>query len=538
MTQITAANPNRWWAMLIVSISVSIIIMDATVVNVVLPVLIRDLTLSAADAEWVNSVYALVFAACLITAGRLGDLHGRRRLLLVGTVIFGTASALAALAGNGGVLILARLLQGLGGAMILPATLSTVNAMFTGRERGLAFAIWGSTIGGMAAVGPLMGGWLTTALSWHWAFLINIPVVLIMLIGTLTVVPETRGEGTQRGLDPLGIILSIVGLGSIVYGLIEGQRYGWWAPSALAPQGWPLSPVPFAFALGIVCLVAFVVLERTRRTAGKPVLVDLSLFSLRSFRIGSMAALVVALGEFGMLFALPLFLQGALGYSAMDTGILVVFLAIGTFLISGGTPQLGRRLGGRAVVQLGLATEIVAIVGLGFSFSTGAAFWVLAVWLFLYGVGVGLATAQLTNVILADVPVAQSGEASGLQSTVRQLGSALGIALLGTLLVSSLATNFSAALDGIAGLTAADKVSALALVNGSIGAAIPELGTQDATAIAVVDAARSALVDAARLTTFIAAAVLLLGLIATFRLPALTTRDIGAENSPAMSDSK
>lgn len=157
------------------------------------------------------------------------------------------------------------------------------------------------------------------------------------------------------------------------------------------------------------------------------------------------------------------------------------------------------------------------------SFSTGAAFWLLAGWLFLYGIGVGLATAQLTNVILADVPVAQSGEASGLQSTVRQLGSALGIALLGTLLVSTLSSNFAGALDGIAGLAASDKTAALALVNGSIGAAIPELATQDATAAAVVDAARAALVEAARLTTFLAAAVLLLGLVATFRLPPLKT---------------
>lgn len=516
MTDSAAPNPNRWLAMLIVSISVSIIIMDATVVNVVLPVLIRELGLTAADAEWVNSVYALVFAACLITAGRLGDLNGRRRLLLIGSVVFGIASVLAAMAPNGTMLIGARLLQGLGGAMILPATLSTVNAMFTGRERGIAFAIWGSTIGGMAALGPLVGGWLTTSFSWHWAFLINIPIVLIMLAGTIAWVPETRGEGQRPGLDPMGIALSVLGLGSIVFGLIEGQRYGWWAPTGLAPAGWPISPVPVVFAVGIVCLIAFVLLERARRIAGKPVLVDLRLFGLRSFRIGSIAALVVALGEFGMLFALPLFVQGVLGYSALDTGLLVVFLAIGTFLISGGTPQLARRLGGRAVVQLGIAIEIVAIAGLGLSFTSGAAFWALAAWLFLYGVGVGLATAQLTSVILVDVPVEQSGEASGLQSTVRQLGSALGIALLGTLLVSNLSLNFAGALDGIAGLGTAEREAALALVNGSIGAAIPEI---DAAPIA--EAARAALVDAARLTTLIAAGVLLVGLIATLRLPAI-----------------
>src|SRR5690606_20729535 len=160
-------------------------------------------------------------------------MHGRRKLLLIGTVIFGIASVFAAVSTTGGQLIAARLLQGVGGAMILPATLSTVNAMFTGRERGIAFAIWGSTIGGMAALGPLVGGWLSTAFSWHWAFLINVPIVAIMLAGTLAVVPETREANMRKGLDPVGILLSVLGLGSFVFGLIEGQRYGWWAPSDL-----------------------------------------------------------------------------------------------------------------------------------------------------------------------------------------------------------------------------------------------------------------------------------------------------------------
>ena len=155
----TERNPKRWFAMAILSLAVSIIIMDATIVNVILPVLIQDLSLSVSEAEWANSIYALVFAALLITVGRMGDLFGRSRLLLVGIVIFVAASILAAVSDTGTMLLTGRLLQGVGGAMILPSTLSTVNAMFIGRERGIAFAIWGSTIGGMAAVGPLLGGW-------------------------------------------------------------------------------------------------------------------------------------------------------------------------------------------------------------------------------------------------------------------------------------------------------------------------------------------------------------------------------------------
>ena len=191
-TVVPALNPRRWWAMPIVALTVSIVIMDATVVNVVLPVLIRDLSLTSADAEWVNSIYALVFAALLITTGRLGDRYGRRRLLIIGILLFGAGSILAALATGAPALLAARLVQGIGGAAILPATLSTVNALFTGRERGIAFAIWGSTIGGMAAVGPVVGGWLTTAYTWQWAFLINIPVVIVVLIGALAWCPRPR----------------------------------------------------------------------------------------------------------------------------------------------------------------------------------------------------------------------------------------------------------------------------------------------------------------------------------------------------------
>lgn len=517
-------NPKRWKAMPIIALAVSIIIMDATIVNVILPVLIRDISLSAADAEWVNSIYALVFAALLITVGRIGDIFGRRRLLIIGILIFGASSLLAAISNSGTTLIGARFLQGIGGAMILPATLSTVNALFTGRERGIAFAIWGSTIGGMAAVGPVVGGWLTTDFTWRWAFLINIPIVIIVVVGTLLWVPETKDEHAKSGVDAVGVVLSILGLSGLVFGLIEGQRYGWWRSTEHLTIGswrWDsiISPVPAAFLLGIFLLSTFVLIERGRAIAGKPVLLDLSLLHIRSFRYGSIAALVVALGEFGMLFALPLFLQGALGYSALGTGVLILALAIGTFLISGGTPQLTQRLGGRAVVRIGLFLEVVSIIGLGLSISLTASSWLLASWLFLYGAGVGMATAQLTSVILAEVPVHQSGQASGLQSTFRQLGSALGVALLGTLLVTNLASSTTKHLSKISTISSATAKQVVAIVKGSAGAAIPQL-TSMSGGRAAQAAAESAMVGAARTTTLLAAGVIFLGLLATIALPA------------------
>ena len=539
-------DPKRWLAMGVVSLAVSIIIMDATIVNVILPLLIQDLSLSVSEAEWINSIYALVFAALLITVGRTGDLFGRRRLLLVGIVIFVAASALAAASGSGTMLLTARLLQGVGGAMILPSTLSTVNAMFTGRERGIAFAIWGSTIGGMAAVGPLLGGWLATDFSWHWAFLINVPIGIIIVVGTIRWVPETRDPLAARGVDIAGIILSIVGLSAIVFGLIEGQRFGWWLVDSRPVIGdwvWPfaLSPVPFAFAIGVLTLGAFVLVESTRSRAGRFVLLDLGLFRIRSLRYGSIAALIVALGEFGMLFALPLYVQGVLGYTAMNTGVLVLFLAIGTFLISGGTAQIARRIGGRSVVRLGLLLEVIAVTGLALSMTATASAWVLAAWLFLYGIGVGLATAQLTNVIMVDVPVEQGGQASGLQSTARQVGAALGIAILGTVLVTTLAAATAANLEDVEGLDAAAQEKIVSVVKDSAGAAIPQLGSMPGSSSAVQTAAEDAMVTASRVTTLSAAGVLLLGLLATVRLPATPMRrddasgaeDIGAVPRPA-----
>ena len=476
------AHPQRWKAMPFIALAVSLIIMDATVVNVALPVIIGDLKLSASDAEWINSIYSLVFAALLITLGRVGDLHGRKKLLVVGIIVFGIASVLASFSSSGATLIFARFLQGVGGAMVLPATLSTVNALFKGKERGIAFAIWGSTIGGMAAVGPVVGGWLTTVSSWHWAFLINIPIVFIVLIGASLFIPETKDPLVEKAADFAGIFLSIVGLSLIVFGLIEGIRFGWITTLEKFSAGpftwsWSVSPVAIAFVVGFATMAIFVRTEKARAIAGKPILLDLDLLKIKSFRYGSIAALVVALGEFGMLFSLPLFLQGGLGYSALRTGVLILALAMGTFLISGGTPQLSARMGGRAVVRLGLALEAIAILGMSFSFSLTVPSIVIAAWLFLYGAGVGLATAQLTSVILAEVPVEQSGQASGLQSTFRQLGSSLGVAILGALFFTVL---------GSTRIQGADV---------------------------------SGLLDAAKTTTLVAAVVIGFGLLATIALP-------------------
>ena len=264
----------RWLAMPFIALGVAMIIVDATIVNVAVPTIIRDLHTTAASAEWINTIYSLVFAALLITLGRVGDMFGRRRLFLVGTVVFVAASIVAATAPSSGMLIFGRFLQGIGGAMILPATLSIVNTLFRGRERAIAFAIWGSTIGGMAAVGPFLGGAADDGPVLALGVPHQRPARRRDPVGLLTVVPETSDPSTPRGFDLPGQVTLIVGLGALVFGLIEGQslrlvelRRGAW--SCWAGRRERISPVPIAFALVGLSLVR-VPADRAGAAAGRP----------------------------------------------------------------------------------------------------------------------------------------------------------------------------------------------------------------------------------------------------------------------------
>jgi len=507
-----------WAALLTIGFGVSLVIMDATIVNVALPVVIEDLGLTATEAQWMNAVYSLVFASLLITLGRLGDLKGRRRLFLAGMLVFTAASVVAGLSVNAVMLIAARLVQGVGAAMILPATLSSLNAIFTGRSRTIAFAVYGSAIGGMAAVGPLVGGWLATDVSWRWAFWLNIPVGLVVILGVVRALPETRDPSATPSRDYAAIALTMVGMGAIVFGLIEAESFGW-----LRSADGGLSPIPFVIAGGVLAMAAFVVVERRRAAAGRPVLVDLGLFGIPTFSAGVVAALIVAFGEFGLLFTLPLLLQGALGFTALGTGAVILVLALGTFLVSGALPQISRYLPQRTVVQIGLALEALAVGGLAVTIAVDVPTWLLGGWLFLYGVGVGMATAQLTSLLLSDVPVDESGQASGLQSTMRQLGSALGVAVLGGLLIASLGRLTQSNLEALS--LPADVVDRVTgVVSDSAGAAIAGLQAQPGM-VEVTGAATDAMVTASRLTTGAAAIALLVGLAATFRLPQAARRD-------------
>ncbi|MFJ2507229.1 DHA2 family efflux MFS transporter permease subunit [Arthrobacter citreus] len=509
----------RWWGLLAISLGVAMIIMDATIVSVSVPSIVADLGISSTEIQWVQEIYTLLFAALLLTWGRIADRVGRRRIMLTGVVIFVAASVLCAVAESGGVLILGRAIQGLGGSMILPTTLALLNANFQGRERGIAFAVWGSTIGGMAAIGPLLGGWLTENASWRWAFGINIPVGVLVVAGLLLFVAESSEAvtGAAQRLDLGGAALSILGFGALVFGLIEGRSYGWWDATEDAPfQAGTLSPVPLAFLVAVVALVCFVLLERSRTAAGKGVILDLSLFRIPSFANGNVTALIVSFGEFGLILSLPLWFQNVLGYTAFEAGLALLPLAAGSFLASGGVASLARKYSPVVVVRMGLALEILSISALALLIRPDSTAWLTSPILLFYGIGVGLATAQLTSVILAEVPLAKSGQGSATQSTARQTGSALGIAVLGTAFFTTLRTGTeNEVADAVAG--APQLSGAVDSVNATSGGSITALAADPQTAF-IADAARDAMTSGASLAGWIAAGALLIGFLTSLRI--------------------
>lgn len=516
----------RWAGLIFISVAVALIIVDSTIVNVAIPAIVDDLGITSSEVQWVQEAYTLVFASLLLVFGSLADRWGRRRILITGVTIFTLASVGAALATSGELLILARLVQGIGGAMMLPSTLSLLNATFRGRERAIAFAVWGSTIGGMAAVGPLLGGWLTTEFSWHWAFLINVPLGIAIIVGVLLTVDESRGDAVA--IDVLGAVLSVFTVGALVFGLIEGRTYGWLTTEEQLSIGdwtwpWDVSPVAVAFVAAALGLAAFIAWGLHRRRTGRSTVIAFGLFAIPSFRNGNIAAMVVSLGEFGLILALPLWLQFVLGFEAVQTGLILLALAIGSFAASGLAGALSGRVAPVWIVRAGIVAEIIGVAAVGFVIAPDASWVPLVPALFVYGFGVGLATAQLTGVVLADVPASESGQASGTQSTARQLGAALGIAILGTVLFSTTSAVLATRLDD-RGVPADQRDQVVSAVVDSAGGAIAGLAGSPQTE-PIADDAKAAFSDGTKYASFTAAGFLALGLLATLSLGSGARRD-------------
>lgn len=535
-----STNARRWLGLIAIALGVALIVVDTTIVNVITPSVIEDIGINSTQSQWIQGSYAIIFAALLLLVGRVSDLLGARAVFIWGVVGFGSTSLLAGLAPNGEILILARFLQGVTAALILPTSLALLNRMFTGRARGQAFAIWGSTIGGATALGPVIGGWLSENWSWRWAFGINIPLTIVILVlAAFFLVPTPRKQGR---IDVFSAILSILGLGLLAFGLIEGRTVGWFASEQafeLPGFTWDsgFSPAFVALILSAILMSVFVWRQiiASRPTNMREPFMDTKLFSIASFRNGNIATTIIGLGEYGIIAVIPLWLVFTMDYTALQAGAALVPIAIGSFVASGISFPLMAKISPLGLVRTGLVLEVAGLAGLGVTAAfTDAEWWLISLVLFFYGIGVGFATSQVTNVVLADVPEDEDGQSSGIQSTFRQLGSALGIAALTTVFFSSLSSNIRDRLVD-AGLPADQAVEFGDAVTDSAGAAIYPLAANPDTAF-VANAAREAMTHSLALGSYLAAGFLVLGVIATLLIP--NTQKTRPEPAEASDDSE
>jgi EmrB/QacA subfamily drug resistance transporter len=526
----TAPTRREWVGLAVLSAGLGMIVLDGTIVGVALPTIIGKLQLDLTDAQWVNSLYAVVLAALLLATGKLADRWGRRRLFLVGIVVFLTGSVFAAMSDSAATLIAARAVQAVGASMIMPATLSTVNAVFRDKYRAVAFGIWGAVISGAAAIGPLAGGALTQWGSWEWVFLVNVPLGIVIFIAAILTVPETTGAKGPRGADVDGALLAGIGFGSLTFAVIEGPSVGWWKPTAelrLFGLTWsadaPISIVPIALLVAAVALTLFALWERHRQRAHRSALLDLDLFRLPTFTWGNLTAAMVAVGEFAIIFVLPLYLINALGLDVMHAGLILAAMAIGAFFSGASARHLAARFGSPGTVLIGLGLEVAGVAALALIISNTSPGWLVATPLVVYGLGLGLASAQLTGTVLRDVPVDVSGQGSATQSTVRQVGSALGTAFAGASLSVALALTLPSALEEV-GISDTEADELASATRTSAGNTIGELRAQGAASKlgdqtdAAINALAKGFADGTRWSLLVASVFLLLGFVGALRL--------------------
>jgi EmrB/QacA subfamily drug resistance transporter len=409
----------RWWTLGVLCLSLLTIVVANASLNVALPTLVEDLHAGASSLQWIVDAYGLVFAGLLLTAGSLGDRYGRRLALNAGLVIFGGASALAVFANSPGQLIAARATMGVGAALVMPATLSVLAHVFPPAERRRAIAIWAGFAGVGVALGGVISGWLLEHFWWGSIFLVNVVVVVVALVAGAFLVPRATDDH-QPALDPMGALLSILGLGALIYAIIEAPTHGWLAAHTLV-----------AFAAAVVVLGLFSAWELR---ADEPML-DLRFFRNRQFTAATTSITLMFFAAFGMVFILTQYLQLVLGFRPLPAGVRLLPWALVYMLAAPRSARLVERFGYRAVVSTGLA---IAAGGLGLLAMNGvhANEPLLALSLVVIAAGMGLVTAPSTGAIIASLPLDKAGVGSAVNDTTRELGGALGVAVIGSLLTS------------------------------------------------------------------------------------------------------
>src|SRR5262245_4738950 len=506
----STTHRNRWKILAVLSLSLVIIGLDNTVMNVALPSIQAELGASGSTLQWIVDAYLLAFAGLLLATGNLGDRHGRKRALQAGLVVFTLASVGGAFAATGGQVITARAVMGIGGALIMPATLSILMDVFPQEERGKAMGVWA----GMAAIGvglgPLIGGTMIELFSWPAVFWINVPVALTALLLGLRLVPESR-DPNPGALDTPGVVLSVTGLVSLVWALIDAPHRGWTEPLVLG-----------AFAAALVLGGLFVLRQLSTRNP----LLDVGLFKRPAFSVGSLAISAAFFALFGLIFLMTQFMQLVQGRSAIETGLVMLPLAFGLVIGSGLSHKVTLKLGAPTQVAAALTTVALAIATVVL-WQPDTATWVLVLFFFVVPVAMGNVMAPATVAVMSAVPEAKAGVGSAMNDVNRQVAGALGVAVIGSVsssLYSSKVESATAALPPGAAHTASDSIGGV----GAVAAHLPPSAAQP-----LLTAADAAFTDAIGLALLIGSGIMLAAAVLVRRyLPDLrAASEHGAERT-------
>ncbi|MGE5393010.1 MAG: DHA2 family efflux MFS transporter permease subunit [Candidatus Saccharibacteria bacterium] len=533
----------KWGSLVVLSLALAIIIIDTTLLNVSLRTIINDLKTDIESIQWVITAYSLMLAAFTITGGRLGDLFGRKKMFVSGAVIFAIGSFLASISRNVPTLIIGEsIIEGVGAALMMPATASLLIANFKGRDRSIAFGVWGGIAAAASAIGPILGGFLTTNYSWRWGFRINVVVVALLLIGSF-LIRESRDKEEKPSLDFMGVILSALGLLSIVFGFIKATDYGWvHAKQQLILFGHALplgdfSAVPVFIGLGLLILAGFALWERRVANRGNTPLVSLDLFRNRQFISGAGTTAILSLGMAGLIFSIPVFLQAVRNLDAFHTGIAMLPLSISLLVAAPLSAYLVKFISPKRLVQIGLALDVVAFILMRQGLTVASSEKDLVLGFILFGIGGGFMNAQISNLTLSAVSVEEAGEASGVNNTFRQVGSTLGSAILGAVLISALSANLASGISGsriIPEQVKSNLTSAIAKQTSNIefGTGAQISGVPSSVRGEIESISKQAIVDANKKTLTFAAIFVAFGLLISLFLPG--GQDIEKERSAAV----
>ncbi len=424
--------------------AVAIVTLDTTILNVAIPTIRHDLHTSLASLQWVIAGYSLTLGALLIIGGRIGDLVGTRRTFIAGAVLFAGGSLLASIATGTPELVLGEaIIEGIGASLLFPASLATLSSLFEGPARAKAFALWGGVAGAAAALGPVVGGWLTSDYSWRWGFRINVVVAPLAALAALAALPRDERRQRRARLDIPGALLLASGLFLVVFALTEAPDQGWFAnrgaglgvdSTTLWSQSWPISPVVGALTVALAALATFGRLERRAADDLRDPLLDLGLFASRAFGGGLVTAAVVVMAQAGTMFVLAVFLQTTHHLTAIAAGRWLLPVGVGALVGAQTGGLVAAKAGPTIVVRTGIVVQLAGILSAAAVLRTDVGWAPLGASLALFGLGAGMASSQLTNVILSEVGRERAGSASGVATTNNSLAAALGVAVLGGVL--------------------------------------------------------------------------------------------------------